>query len=218
MMTRRSGLASLGLAFFAALCLLAFVAATAQAGEFKIGGKTFTELKIESEAVLGEGNLSLNVMGGVPVSCTVFLHGTIFKEGLTHETFNFKECSVEKLACTVTNSFTFLVVGTVFLHGGRAYYRLVPASGSTFAEIEFSGEECPLAEVKSKFTGSFVGRLGDALPEHVTQITLFTEPIELLFSELVSTELLFGNERATVFGTLLPQLWGANKGKEWEAE
>lgn len=109
----RHGIKVLGLLLIAALGLMAFTAAAAQAGEFKIGEKTVENEKKEKEQVLDKtftaAGLSSESVSGtvgagkllVPGLKLTFLctggtaSGTVLLGGTVHATILFSGCSVE---------------------------------------------------------------------------------------------------------------------------
>jgi hypothetical protein len=236
----RHGTKVLGLLLIAALALMAFTAAAAQAGEFRVEGKTFATHKLASETVSGnvaEGELL--VPGLLTVNCTGgTFTGTAFAGGNASATILYSGCTV------LGNKFCFPFEDKAKMEGnlaenkgfikasgtgklvlmGTSHYLLVESTEFATIYLTKSTSGCTLP-LENKVSGSTVLELPGALANTVNQEikTIAQATLESLFEaakgENKVNTLLYGNQLAWLDGgTAQAALSGALKGKTWGGE
>ncbi len=224
---KMQGLKVFGIALIAALGLMAFTAAGAQAtGEWKIAGKTLTELGIAKESFtgkLGAGikRLFLIKTLNVEIKCSVWqaIGALIRSGGHFNLSVLLAACNVyddevgepELSACGVKSTGkaageiqTEAIDGEIILSGGLNYVLEKPVSGSTLTTIEITGASCPLKGTYP-VTGTSVSQLGGEAKE------LSLTPIK----EFTGDGLKIGENKAFMAGAVLLQLSGAKTGATW---
>ncbi len=227
----RRGIKVLGLSLLAALGLMAFTAAAAQAGEFKLEGSTFTEKGLASETVQGtiaEGEFLLPGIS-TTLRCTGgTLSGTVLLGGVVHASALFSGCEIlgsavckpfetkAKMETNLTADKGFIAASSLaelVLMGGQ-HYLLV--SSTNFTTI-YMPKICasPLENVVG---GTFVLAIPQALTPSVSQ-TVNTIPQAELESLWPLDILKCGTSGAWFDGgSASVTLSGANKGKQWGGE
>lgn len=231
----RNGIKVLGLMLVAALAVMAFTASAAQAGEYRIEGKTLTEKGLASESVSGtlaKGKLLVPGLALTFVCLKGKGTGTVLLGGTAHATILFEECSVEgnkfcktyetkaKMESEVEpGNITASGLGEVILMEGK-HYLLVSSGAGIFSQIFLtkSTKGCTLP-LEETVTGSTVFSLPTALTSSVNQ-TLSTIPQAELEKLFPSDVLKYGNQTAWLDegGSTNLALSGANIGKAWGAE
>lgn len=235
MSIRKNGITILGLCLVAALGMLALAASAAQAeGEFKIEGKTLTELKIteeslEGKAAAGEAGLYKLLIGALNLTilCTaVELRGAarILPGGVIHAITLYLNCTAredkageaEIKSCTVTDTeaeampgmFSITLLGNVVTLGASRFLIVKPSVGTTLATIVLKGESCALPE-KTELKGTYAAAIGTEAKE------LSLTSVGAKLEEELKVGLTFGKNKATVSGTTLEELTGSHKGQKW---
>ncbi len=226
MKLRKHGLRAIGLSLIAALSLMAFTAVSAQAaGEWKIGGKTMSELKLTEETVTGkvEPELPLKLLIkalNIYLTCpTIHVNGVLLVGPVAsvHGTTTFLTCTVRSIspdeelkACGVKSTgqaagviATAKINGEVILSGAENVVLFKPSSGTTFTTVEITGASCA---VKGTYpiTGTSVFKLGAEAKE-----------LLILSIEFAGDGLKFGESKAILDGSALAELTGAKKGSAW---
>ncbi len=226
MQRERGGLRPLVPALLTALALIAFSAPTAHAtGEWKIEGKTLTELGKTKETVTATASESFKL--AIPwyaseISCSLFHSeaGTILSGGEGHATFNLSLCTLSgppfvSETCKLTEPIAVKAKVLLTYHNadGRTYERFEPAeSGKPFTTIQFKeGTECPLP-LKNEISGSFVGEPPEG--EVSERVLSFNSSLE----GLLASSLTFGSKPAALKGKAVLNLSGELKGKKWTGE
>ncbi len=230
----RNGIKVLGLMLIAALAVMAFTAAAAQAGEYKINGSTLTTLGLASESVEGtvaEGELLVPGLS-LNINCKKgTFTGTIKKGGGASAKILYSECEVLgnkfcKTYETKANMESEVNAGNLVAEGsgeiilmGEKHYLLVSSGATPFTTVYFTkstkGCTLPLEETVS---GSTVFLLPTALTSLVTQ-TVETIPQATLETLFATDILKYGNQTAWLDGGKTSVvLSGANKGKPWSGE
>ncbi len=227
MKLRKHGLRAIGLSLIAALSVMAFSAAGAQAaGEWKIGGKTMSELKLTEETATGKleavpkSKLLVKALN-LSISCpTLHVNGVLLvgPPASVHGTTTFLECKVfshepetELSACGVNSAGeaagvikTAKINGEVILSGAENIVLFKPSSGTTFTTVEITGKGCALAN-SYPITGTSVFKLGAEAKEMLI----------LSLPEFAGDGLRFGEPKANLVGSALAELSGAKKGSAW---
>jgi hypothetical protein len=222
MAPRKHILRVLGLSLIAAIGLLAIGAAAAQAeGEWKIGGKTLPELKIEEESVNAslDGTFTYTVPSlSLEIKCLKMdsLKGRVLLKGAGELSLLFLECTFfagksqeEVKACTVKDV-SINASDSIVLHGGKTYLLFKPLEGkTTFLTYTFEGAECVIAGTSHAVGGSFAV---DLESEKVTQtLKLGNSTADALLGD----EAKLVTAKVSLAGTLLLSLSGAQAGKAW---
>lgn len=223
---RKLGFETIGLCLIAALGLMAFIAAPAQAKGhwFVLKEKVEVLLKetMEFTATKDVMPTLLFIALGVEVLCQQFTveDGLLFPEGGSLAVIFFNECDVlttvglKAVPCTV-DPVTAKIKDLLILHEKKTY-DLIEADkpGEPIAVIKFLGKECALpAEVK--ITGSLVIQDCNAsnhdLAIHAIE-HLVEEAPEKLFP---SDGLFFGEQALRLDGSAWVSLIGKHKGLLW---
>jgi hypothetical protein len=239
---KRNGLKVLGLALSAAISMMAVTAAAAQAGEFRLGAKTFAEEKIASESVTGTvgagtllvPGLKLNILcaSGDIISATIFAGGTslasILLLGCKVEGNNFcKIYPTEADRNAKTNAGDLIALGKGSLVLMRlketdpfSHYLLIEEDARPFTGVWFSkaAEGCVLNSDESVL-GFMVAKLPDALTSQKTHEVVPLTQFET--EELFPTDVLsYGGQRIWIDGakTTMELSGAAHKGANWSAE
>jgi hypothetical protein len=219
MVHRTSGLKVLGLSLLAALSLMVFATGAHADGEFKIGGKTFGELKIEEESFTGSLSESFNflVAAALPfqINCSKLAvsKGTLLLKGESHATFTLSECVAKEdkspfsqISCTVA-PIELAALGIVDSIGGTAYLLFTPSNGTSFGNVELSGGFCTLTG-SYPLKGSFAAEAGGEAES--VALAILTSKTEGPLGD----GLTFGESKASLTGKMSVSLSGANKGKK----
>ena len=227
----RHGLKALGLCLIAALGLIALSATAAQAAGFDIEGTAITAEKDVTAESDSTSYILLVPKSNLETLCKVFEldFGKIFPDGKTLAELLYKECDVlehlsplNKLPCWVQdnvkkilNEIHIKVEDKLIEHKGKVYDLFFPhGGGTTFVTLEFTGAECPLPLAAVPITGSVVAEectgTKDLKVKKVSQ--LIQEAAAGLFP---SDGLFFGKNPATLIGSVILKLGGAEAGKEW---
>jgi hypothetical protein len=224
----RRSMKILGLSLVAALSLMALTAAGAQAGEFKVGGKTFTAAGVTSETVGGTLPLGiLLVSNGLEIHCNKgdVKHALAKQGGTASAELLFLECKVlNNKFCTIypteedleeeTNSGRIIAAGSgeLILHSGAHYLK---AASASFSTVYMGGPACTLP-AKNVVSGSTALSLPSALSELVEQPV---STINAATEALLKVQLFYGKETATLDGAAgAAKLTGENAGKTWGGE
>jgi hypothetical protein len=227
----RHGIKLLGLSLIAALGLVAFTAAAAQAGEYKIEGKNLTEKGIASESVSGTIAKGSLLVPGLffTITCTSgAFSGTILLGGVAHASILFSGCEASsvckpfetkaKMETNLTADKGFIVasgLGELVLMGEK-HYLLVSSTGFTTI---YWPKLCPLT-LETIISGSTVFLAPNALTQLVNQ-TLSTIPKAELESLFPGETLAYQGAQLGWLdegGTTSAALTGANVGKTWGGE
>jgi hypothetical protein len=210
------------MAFAASLAAIVLVvtlaAATAQAAEWTLKGKTFEELKYEGKEIsmTGSGAFTLTVpKAKVSIKCTSQeLSGAIVQGGTGKATSKFKECKVfdlegkEVKSCPVSEPLTLTSKTELIEVGEKVYDKFSPATESSFGTIKFTAKECALGE-SLELTGTLAGE--SEAGERVKQPLVFSEAI----ATTTGTALKLGANPATPSGTSTISLGGEQAGQPW---
>ncbi len=224
---RRHGLKVLGVSLIAALGLMAFGAAGAQAsGEWRIGGKTMSELGLTEETVTGKiepetkGKLLVKALNLYITCPTIHVNGVLLvgPPASVHGTTTFLTCTVRSIspdepltACGVKSTGeaagvikTAKINGEVILSGAENIVLFKPSSGTTFTTIELTGEGCA-SKGLYLIPGTSVFKLGAEAKEMLI----------LSLPEFAGDGLKFGEPKALFDAAGLVELSGAKKGSAW---
>lgn len=208
----------LGLAVLATLFLIPLTASAKGEGEFKVGGKTFAELKIEEESISSsiDGVFSLLVAAKAPyqLNCSELAlnGGSILLKGILHGTLALTKCTVledespfGEVSCTV-DPIEAKVLASIVLHGGHTYLLFTLSSGTVFTTVKLLGNFCSLAK-ESSLEGSFAVEVdAEAVSPKLTLVNSTTEV-------LLGDSMTLAGSKASPTGTILVSLSGSNKGK-----
>lgn len=209
----------------AVLGVMAATAVSAEAGEFRIENKTFTQRGISSETFVGTiGQTEFTVEWlGFGIDCGQgTLKGTLHKGGAVDAQAQFQECFVPEFEafCTVEGNklsgpgkITIQGSGEIVLHGGKHYVKFASAN---FTTIYTTGVECPLLEAMVA-SGSAAIKIPFATEELVKQqFSAVTGSAEV---KLLEVEVRCAGEPAAILGSGgTVELAGANAGKAWGLE
>ena len=224
-------------ALTAALGLLAFFAASAQAEPLKDGGKA-GKFKVEGSSALAigvrfilaqEGKGQFLVEGkNAYLECS---KGTAEGEGVSESeitlTILFKECSTfedttktELTACKIKGgSISGGFRGKAKLHEGNLYI-LFSGTGQEeeMGAVEFESELCSLG-FKAKIKGSLVGKVDNG-NEAVTHLIEFSKAIQQLFQvsngvTIEGDKLRFASAQLFFTNSWIVELGGAHVGRNW---
>ncbi len=194
--------------------------------EWKIGGKTLTELGIEKETILGSASETFQIIANgmikLEVTCTALSleEATILKvhkSGAVSATMVLESCKLMGEIgniCEIINPVKFKVVDKLFLHGGRTYHLLSPAEeGGWLITMDFK----PIEPEGLCFYGGKIGfkgyLVGETEPgERVIQSLTFSPVIAALFP---SYPFLFSGKTSSFKGKMTLDLSGESKGKTW---
>lgn len=209
-----------------AACVLMTSAGLAHAaGEWKIGGKTFLELKIEKE--LTTASLTEPLTYTVPsfnfgITCKAVKldEGQLLLEGAGSMKFLFSECMFfqvkpfEEIPICEVREFTIDTSPSVLLHGEtkgkkRVFVLLKALTGApliTYIVLLAGG--CPVL-FDHAVQGSLAIELGEESSSQLWKLGV-AEPESLLGDGLK-----LGVNTATISGALSLSLTGANKGQSW---
>jgi hypothetical protein len=194
--------------------------------EWKIGGKTLTELGIEKETILGSASETFQIIANgmikLEVTCTALSleEATILKvhkSGAASATIVLESCKLMGEIgniCEIVNPVKFKVIDWLLLHSGRTYHLLSPAeAGGWLITMEFK----PIEPEGFCFYGGNVGfkgyLVGETEPgERVEQSLTFSPVIAALFP---SYPFLFSGKTSSFKGKMTLDLSGESKGKTW---
>ncbi len=233
---KKHGLKVLGVSLIAALGLMAIGAVGAQAaGEWKIGGKTMSELGLASETYTAKLEPGVNALYlvktlNIEIKCSTIhvLLGDILPSGIVDLKLTFLGCKVfddsakesELTACSIKSAGqatevieTQQIKGLIILHGGKNYSLTTPSSGLTFTTVELIGASCA-PKGSYPIAGTTVVEIGAEAKELL--LTPVKEP-EALFPEVSGKKdgLKFGENKAFLAGAAVAELTGAKKGSAW---
>jgi hypothetical protein len=194
------------------------------AGEFRVGGETFTKLEIQSKSGLAasETGATFNPSLGTKLQCKEGnFSGTLLQGGLIHAQALFSGCEVVGLKnCKIfateadheseTNAgkISAIGLGQLDLHAGSHYLLF---EGHPFTTFYYGGATCVLP-LEESLSGSIALKLPSALEE------LAQQPLKLVNQEdeeLLGVGLFYGTEplQPTGGNTLghltTMELWGA---------
>jgi len=205
---------TIGLALLAALSLMAFAVASAQAGEIQVGGTAAlaTGTSVSGEQI-GSGTLLVKALS-IEILCeTGTAAGKVISGplGTAEATLTFSKCKVfpinaageltskEALPCIVEEPIVAKGSGEVVLHEGRSYLLAKSAEGVPFTIIKFSGAECTLP-LKNEVKGTQAIKVvtGD-LNVGVAVVEPELEATDAI-QELLKAELLFGKNKSFLIG------------------
>lgn len=225
---RRHGLKALGLSILAALGLMTFMVAGAQAGggEWLVLDKdgtalTLKELNPQSASITltqeGIGRvyiLKLNVLQKCETVTTSNAH--IVPLGHGKATITFSKCYytdlklVKSPSCGVKD-YTINVLILLIKHNGAGYLLFSPLTGLTFAALLNTGEECTLPH-EWEFKGHFVAKIEASPKQHlVTQLISTKGMLELFPTDTVT----YGSHVTHFEFDGLVQLTGTHQGLSW---
>ena len=231
------GLRAFGLVIVAALGLMAFMAAGAQANWLYLEAGKAVELTVAEPVKVAvheksEGNLLLS--NGIEIRCAVIegqklelLPGSPTTATATGSV-SFSTChtfnkGTAASACDPTNQ-PIIAGGTakVILHSDKKNYVLFsPLTGQPFTTILF-GAKCALVE-SSEVTGNLVAECGHLVTGAFTQEDCATHAVSHLLRQapaalFPSDKLQFGELGATLDGIAAVELSGTHKGASWSGE
>lgn len=222
MLPRKNMLRALGLSLIAAIGLLAISAAGAQAeGEWKIGGKTLPELKIEEENVNAslDGTFTYTVPNlNLEIKCLKMdsLKSRLLLKGAGDLSLLFLECtffagkSQEEVKACKVKDVSVSMSDSIVLHAGKTYLLFKPLEGkTTFLTYTLEGEECAIAGTSHAVGGSFAV---DLESEKATQTLKLGNAAA---DALLGDEAKLATSKVSLAGTLLLSLSGAQAGKAW---
>lgn len=239
----RHGIKVLGLSLIAALGLMAFTAAAAQAGEFSLTNGTpettgtFTAKGVASESIEGSVALGELLVPGLGISfhCTGGnITGTVLlkdasSKAIAHANILYTGCTVKgnkfcqvyethanMLAETNVGNIAASGLGELILMGGQHYLLVESASFATLYLLT-SAKGCTLP-LENAVNGSTVLFIPNALTQSQNQtlIPLTQAELETLFP---NHKLFYGTQAAWLDGgTATVALSGVNKGKKWGGE
>jgi len=206
-------------------CLLAASVGLAHAaGEWKIGGKTFAELKIEEESVAAGlvEPLTYTVPSfnfGITCKAVALDQGKILLEGTGSLKFLFSECMFfqikpfEEIPICKVQEFTIDASPSVLLHGEtkgqkRTFVLLKSLLGKPLITYIVKEEGCPLS-FNHGVQGSLAIELGAESSNQLWKLGV-AEPESLLGDGLK-----LGTNPATISGTLTMSLSGIFKSFGW---
>lgn len=222
------------LALFACMAVAAFAANAAQASpgaKWTVGAEgTGPGTTLSSETVEVSGGpwtLSSTVLGAPivihanSVECTPNVECKIFGEGSSSGSLTYTGVTVTEPSTCSANS-PGQPVGTISTNPlkdtiimdpsnaeGPVFDKFEPASGTTFVEIELTGAECPFAGVTAPVTGSATGEAS-----HPTGFLAVEQKLTFGSAQQATGggSLSLGKAPATLNGTAINKLKGANKG------
>jgi hypothetical protein len=224
------GIRAFGLAFVAALGLMAFSAIAAQAedltdggaaGSFTIlgsaalvAGATFTGVQVGASKLLVPGrNLSIECKEGA------LLEGKFLSSTEALVIILFKKCAAlvasketeEVAGCTITNGKDITASAIILsrLHGGELFLLLHPDLGATFTTLEFEKEKGCALPLKNNITG-LISALDDNSTA-VSHLILFSQAIQ----KLLGAKMLFGTFESFVDAHKTFSLTGFHLGCAW---
>lgn len=214
------------LTLFACMAVMATAAGAAQAAlHWNVNG---SELTTSAEASISGGpwELSASVLGttvridGEVIhcngNCVLHPNGTItgsFKVTRAIVTSP-AHCTVSSVGSAVETITTAALVGKVIMDpsngAGPVFAKFTPATGTTWFEMEFQGEECPLNELAIPVGGSATGQSPNA-----TGVEKVEQPLSFGSSQQATGggSLTLGGGTMALTGTVNMQLVGANSGK-----
>jgi hypothetical protein len=205
----------LGLLLLTTLCMLVSTAGGAHAaGEIRIGGKTFSELKITEETFTGSlsGEFKLLVAEKLPfqINCKeLTVTKGVLLEASLHGVFTFSKCTVledkepfGEISCTVA-PIEVSALGETVKHNGEFYILFKPSSGTLFATVGLSGDFCTLV-------GSYPLEGTFAVDPGVEKEKL---ELSVISNGLLGDSLTFNGSTTTPSGIVLISASGTNKGK-----
>lgn len=214
------------LTLFACMAVMAIAAGAAQAAlHWNVSG---SELSTSAEASISGGpwELSASVLGttvkidGEVIhcngNCVLHPNGTItgsFKVTRAIVTSP-AHCTVSSVGSEVGTIATRPLVGQVIMDpsngAGPVFAKFTPATGTTWFEMEFHGEECPLSELAVPVSGSAAGQSPNA-----TGVEKVEQPLTFGSSQQTTGggSLTLGGGTLTLAGSANVKLLGANLGK-----
>jgi len=218
-MHRRRNLSPLFASLLAVLALSAVTAGVAHAGEWRVKGQTFEELKVEKETIKGTGGepFKLNdpALNFAYKCSSLSLTGSVIKKGTGEGTLKLTECSAVELksgepiaSCTVAPITTEIKLELVEFEE-VVYAKVTPLKGETFVKIKNEGAGCVLPK-ELALSGSTAGELEEK--EQVKQPLTFSEKA----STATGTQLKLGTNAASNEGKILVELTGAHAAAEYE--
>jgi hypothetical protein len=216
---RKQGLKALGLSFVAALGLMAFTAAGAQAsGSFLIAGLgAFTNVPITGVA---ENTLTSRLLI-LKLNLEIFCHagkvtnGSISSNGHGSATIVFEGCLAQGVsgttglltgsACTMERNIEAKVLALVVLHNTKPYILFSPAEGEAFALV--LEHTCPLPE-HALIKGSVVASIANPDIDEVKKL-ISTKGMLTLFT---ADKLFYGANEAHLEADAIVELTGSPHG------
>lgn len=214
------------LALFACMALGAVAANAASAEQWTVGTEgTGPGTTLSSETVSVSGGpwtLSSTVLGTTvelhaeSVSCTSGVECKIFGAGESSGKLTYNNVTVVKPAnCTVpggsitTNALKDKVIMDPTAASSTVFDKFEPVTGTTFVEIEFGGELCALEGLVAPVAGTVTGEASHATGFLSVQQSLTFGAAQ---QKTGGGKLTLGSNEATLTGTAVNVLSGANKG------
>lgn len=224
------GIRAFGLAFVAALGLMAFSAVAAQAEDLTDGGKagsftilgsaalvpgaTFTGAQVGASKLLVPGrNLTIECKKGA------FLEGKFLNSTEALTKVLLLECRAlvlsketeEVAGCFITNGKDITATAIILarLHGGELFLLIHPEPGQPLTHVTFEpnkGCALPLLNVVSGLTSAL-----DDSPTAISHLLLFSQAIQAL----LGVKLLFGGFESFIDSHWTASLTGIHLGCEW---
>ncbi len=218
-MNRAKRLLAISTCLLAAVCIAGFSATSALAeGNWFVEGKAISEsVEIEAEGDGGEFAFLVPGLNFQLVFKTItYDKGTLLKGGESSDVILFTNgitytiSPKKELPTCKPGDLIFEVKGSLFLHGGKTYERLVPAKEGGPLTITTYSEGCAITE-ENKVTGNLVledssGSLGKEAISHLVR-----QAPAALFPE----QMKFGTNAMNLDGSWVLKLKGKEGGKPW---
>jgi len=222
---RKQGLRALGLSILAALGLMAFTAAGAQAsGTFLVQGLTgewTATITGEEDNPLGNENKFLILNLNVEFYChDATATGSIKPNGHGTGTITFSDCFAHGVTsggaltgepCELENSIVAKVLALVILHNSKPYVLFSPQEGETFATL--NTEPCPIPSASVK--GFAVVSISNPDGDDVTKL-ISSKGSTTLFSS-AQHHLLYGKNEGHLDADANIRLAGSHVNLPWGA-
>lgn len=206
------------------LVVAAFGAATAQASEWSIQGKTLAELKLKEEKISGSGGTTTFSVPSLSttIKCLETKHsGKIFEGGGDEIVTTLSKCEVVKVpTCKVTEPVT-IEAKTQIIAAAGVHYAVIEAlkEGKPLTTISLTGAECALP-LKNEVKGSVAASI--SLEEVKEEPLKFSEELSTKVNSALKAEgkaelkLTYGTKPASLSGEAKLSLSGAHAGELWQ--
>jgi len=216
--SRHRQTASRGLWLLAVTALAVLgIGASAQASEWEVGSQSMVGRDLSTAPVNGSGGTTTitgKVLGSaVQLSCSsTTSKGSLGTGGTGSATIELAGCSFSKPS-NCDPPVLLLEANTSLIQvGGSTYQKFVPKNGTSFATLEFKGQECGLNGVAVPLKGAFV--LAGPLSESTASKTLS-------YSSAINSEagvtLNLGSNSAAMSGSITNVLTYPLNGEAWRA-